>query len=128
MPQRPDLTDDVRAAIALLETFATERERLLDVPEEDRNRLLRAAGEVSRPDAIRRRQMVKATKRNKKTQRREHILNAEAQLNSTGIRELRRRPSSPRPTTCSPAAMTRARWTTRISARRSSRSTVMCAR
>ncbi|MBP6771768.1 MAG: SDR family oxidoreductase [Gemmatimonadaceae bacterium] len=90
MSQRPDLTDDVRAAIALLETFATERERLLDVPEEDRNRLLRAAGEVSRPDAIRRRQMVKATKRNKKTQRREHILNAEAQLNSTGIRELRR--------------------------------------
>ncbi len=90
MPHSPDLTEQVRAAIALLETLAAERERLLDVNEDDRNRLLRAAGEVSRPDAIRRRQMVKATKRQRKADRREHIVNAEAQLNSTGIRELRR--------------------------------------
>ena len=90
MPHSPDLTEQVRAATALLETLAAERERLLDVNEDDRNRLLRAAGEVSRPDAIRRRQMVKATKRQRKADRREHIVNAEAQLNSTGIRELRR--------------------------------------
>ncbi len=86
----PELTEQVRAAIAVLETLAVHREQLLDVPEEDRNRFLRAAGEVSRPDAIRRRQMVKATKRQKKADRREHIDTAEAQLNSTGIRELRR--------------------------------------
>jgi NAD(P)-dependent dehydrogenase (short-subunit alcohol dehydrogenase family) len=86
----PDLTEQVRAATALLETLAAERERLLDVNEDDRNRLLRAAGEVSRPDAIRRRQMVKATKRQRKADRREHIQHAEAQLNNTGIRELRR--------------------------------------
>jgi NAD(P)-dependent dehydrogenase (short-subunit alcohol dehydrogenase family) len=90
MPHSPDLTEQVRAATALLETLAAERERLLDVNEDDRNRLLRAAGEVSRPDAIRRRQMVKATKRQRKADRREHIQHAEAQLNNTGIRELRR--------------------------------------
>jgi len=90
MPHSPDLTDQVRAATALLETLAAERERLLDVNEDDRNRLLRAAGEVSRPDAIHRRQMVKATKRQRKAERRDHIQQAESQLNSTGIRELRR--------------------------------------
>ena len=86
----PDLTEQIRAAIAVLEDFAVNREKLLDVPEDDRHRFLRAAGEVSRPDAIRRRQMVKATKRQKKQTRRDHIDTAEAQLNSTGIRELRR--------------------------------------
>ncbi|MEI6739917.1 MAG: SDR family oxidoreductase [Gemmatimonadaceae bacterium] len=90
MAHSPELTEQIRAACALLETLAIDRDRLLDVPEEDRNRLLRVAGEVSRPDAIRRRQLVKATKRQKKQERREHILQAEVQLNSTGIRELRR--------------------------------------
>lgn len=92
MPHSPELTEQVRAASALLETLAVDRERLLDVPEEERNRLLRAAGEVSRPDAIRRRQMVKASKRQRKSDRREEVLEAEAQLNSTGIRSLRRQP------------------------------------
>ena len=82
--------DAIRAAAALLESLATDRARLLDVPEPERTRLLKAAGEVSRPDAILRRQMVKATKRQKKEVRREQIAQAEAQLNSTGIRALRR--------------------------------------
>jgi len=73
MPQSPDLNEQVRAATALLETLAAERERLLDVSEDDRNRLLSAAGEVSRPDAIRRRQMGKATERKRKAERRDHI-------------------------------------------------------
>ena len=80
----------VRDAIALLEAIASDRDQLLDVPETQRNRLLRAAGEVSRPDAITRRQLVKATKRLKKAQRRARLDEAEVQLTETGIRQLRR--------------------------------------
>ncbi|MEQ1691464.1 MAG: SDR family oxidoreductase, partial [Gemmatimonas sp.] len=90
MSHRPDLAEQIAAATALLESLAVDRARLLDVPEPTRTRFLKAAGEVSRPDAILRRQMVKATKRHKKAKRQEHIQNAESQLNSTGIRSLRR--------------------------------------
>ena len=94
MSQSPDpsldLAAQIRAATDLLESLATDRARLLDVPEPERTRLLKAAGEVSRPDAILRRQMVKATKRQKKSERQERIQQAEQQLNSTGIRSLRR--------------------------------------
>ncbi|MES2178310.1 MAG: SDR family oxidoreductase [Gemmatimonadota bacterium] len=86
----PDLDSRVRDAIALLEAFAADRDQLLDVAESERNRLLRAAGEVSRPDAITRRQLVKATKRLKKAQRRERVGEIEAQLATTGIRQLRK--------------------------------------
>ena len=90
MSHSPDLHEQIRLATALLESLATDRARLLEVPEPERTRLLKAAGEVSRPDAILRRQMVKATKRHKKAKRQEHLQNAESQLNSTGIRSLRR--------------------------------------
>ncbi len=90
MPHTPDLLDRIRAATALLESLAVDRTSLLEVPEAERTALLRAAGEVSRPDAILRRQLVKATKRQKKSERRERVLEAEAQLESTGIRSLRR--------------------------------------
>ena len=93
-PNEPRSSDGldarVRDAISLLETIAADRDWLLDVPETQRNRLLRAAGEVSRPDAITRRQLVKATKRLKKSQRRERVMESEAQLTDTGIRQLRR--------------------------------------
>jgi NAD(P)-dependent dehydrogenase (short-subunit alcohol dehydrogenase family) len=85
-----DLESRVRDAIALLESIAADRDQLLDVAESERNRLLRAAGEVSRPDAITRRQLVKATKRLKKKQRRERIVEIESQLTESGIRQLRR--------------------------------------
>lgn len=90
MSQRPDLTEQIRLATELLESLADDRATLLAVPEADRTRFLKAAGEVSRPDAIKRRQMVKATKRHKKAVRQELVQQAEAQLNSTGIRALRR--------------------------------------
>ncbi len=90
MPHSPELTEQVRAATALLESLAVDRAQLLELDEEDRNRLLRAAGEVSRPDARLRRQMVKASNRQRKQDRRDHVLDAEAQLNTTGIRALRR--------------------------------------
>ncbi|MDB4916784.1 MAG: hypothetical protein JWM95_4428, partial [Gemmatimonadetes bacterium] len=85
-----DLDARVTSAIALLEAIARDRDQLLDVDEAQRNRLLRAAGEVSRPDAITRRQLVKATKRVKKAERRERLMEAEVRLTETGIRQLRK--------------------------------------
>jgi NAD(P)-dependent dehydrogenase (short-subunit alcohol dehydrogenase family) len=82
--------DQVAAATALLERLAQDRANLLAIPEAERTRLLRAAGEVSRPDAILRRQMVKATKRQKKAERTVKLQEAENQLQETGIRRLRR--------------------------------------
>ncbi len=87
-----DLNRRVRDAIALLEGLASDRDRLLLVSETERNRLLRAAGEVSRPDAVMRRQLVKATKRLRKAQHKVRIEEIEAQLTETGIRQLRRQP------------------------------------
>ncbi len=80
----------VAVATELLEQLAGDRAGLLDIPQEARRRLLRAAGEVSRPDAIVRRQMVKATKRQRKARRTEQIRQAEDRLEQTGIRQLRR--------------------------------------
>jgi hypothetical protein len=91
MSDTPDLTpSEIAAATALLERLAADRANLLAIPEDQRTRLLKAAGEVSRPDAILRRQMVKATKRQKKAERTEKLKEAENQLQETGIRRLRR--------------------------------------
>ena len=104
MPHSPDLLEQVRAATALLESLAGDRAQLLGIDETERNRLLHAAGEVSRPDAILRRQLVKATKRLKKSERRERIAEAETQLNSTGIRSLRRQTVFTTPNYLSPGS------------------------
>jgi NAD(P)-dependent dehydrogenase (short-subunit alcohol dehydrogenase family) len=77
----------VADAIAVLEALAADRARLAALPEADRTRLLRAAGEVSRPDAIARRRLVKATRAQRKQERTQR---AEAVLQETGIRKLRR--------------------------------------
>ncbi len=82
--------EQIAAATALLEKLAADRANLLDIPDAERTRLLKAAGEVSRPDAILRRQMVKATKRQKKAERTVKLQEAENQLQETGIRKLRR--------------------------------------
>jgi len=81
------LAERLRDAVELLEAIALDRRVLLAVPEEDMHRLLRVAGEVSRPDAIKRRQLVKQTKRNRKA---EKVNREEALLADTGIRKLRR--------------------------------------
>ena len=81
------LAERLRDAVDLLESIASDRRVLLGVPEEDMHRLLRVAGEVSRPDAIKRRQLVKQTKRNRKA---EKVNREEALLADTGIRRLRR--------------------------------------
>ena len=81
------LPERFRAAAELLEKIVADRSLLADIPEADRNRLLNAAGRVSRPDALGRRQLLKVVKRRKraeKVQREENVLAA------TGIRTLRR--------------------------------------
>jgi NAD(P)-dependent dehydrogenase (short-subunit alcohol dehydrogenase family) len=88
-PIDPEFHARVRAAVAALEAIAADRTLLAGVPVEDRNRLLRSAGEVSRPDAIVRRQLVKETKRLKKSNK---IRREEEVLQATGIRQLRAQP------------------------------------
>ena len=79
----------MKAAAELLETIAHNRELLAGVPEAERMRLMKAAGQISRPDAVARRQLVKATLRQRKADKTKR---AEAKLHKTGIRELRRKP------------------------------------
>jgi NAD(P)-dependent dehydrogenase (short-subunit alcohol dehydrogenase family) len=78
-----------RAAADLLEKIVADRSLLADIPEGDRNRLLNAAGRVSRPDALSRRQLLKVVKRKKRV---EKVERAESVLAATGIRKLRRLP------------------------------------
>src|SRR5271169_6486749 len=83
----PTLTERMQTAAELLESIAGNRELLAGVSEAERTRLLQAAGRISRPDAVARRQLVKATKRQRKASKSQR---AEKALNQTGIRKLRR--------------------------------------
>jgi len=83
------LAERFRAAADLLETIVADRSLLAEIPEADRNRLLNAAGRVSRPDALGRRQLLKVVKRKKRADK---VQRAESVLASTGIRKLRRQP------------------------------------
>jgi NAD(P)-dependent dehydrogenase (short-subunit alcohol dehydrogenase family) len=74
-------------ASALLEAIATDRALLAQLDADARTRLLHAAGEVSRPDAVARRRLVKATRNQRKSERTQR---AESVLQETGIRKLRR--------------------------------------
>jgi NAD(P)-dependent dehydrogenase (short-subunit alcohol dehydrogenase family) len=78
-----------RAAIAFLEQAVADRSLLAALDASERTALLRAAGEVSRPDAVARRRLVKATRAQR---RQEKVQRAEAVLAETGIRRLRREP------------------------------------
>ena len=83
------LLERFRAAADLLEKIVADRSFLADIPESDRNRLLNAAGRVSRPDALGRRQLLKVVKRKKRA---EKVQREESVLAATGIRTLRRQP------------------------------------
>ncbi|MEA2705732.1 MAG: hypothetical protein QOH22_520, partial [Gemmatimonadaceae bacterium] len=83
------LADRLRAAADLLETIVADRSLLAGIPEADRNRFLNAAGRVSRPDALSRRQLLKVVKRKKRA---EKVQRSETVLAATGIRKLRREP------------------------------------
>jgi len=83
------LAERLRAAADLLEKIVADRSLLADIPEADRNRFLNAAGRVSRPDALGRRQLLKVIKRKKRA---EKVQREETVLAATGIRKLRREP------------------------------------
>ncbi len=96
------LLDRVRAATELLESIAADRALLGRVPTDERTRLLHAAGRVSRPDAVERRQLLKFTKRARKA---EKVQRAESVLAETGIRKLRRQPVFTSPNVFPPASL-----------------------
>ncbi|MBV9879421.1 MAG: SDR family oxidoreductase, partial [Gemmatirosa sp.] len=81
------LAERARAAAELLESIIEDRGLLAHLSEEERTRLLAAAGQASRPDAVKRRQLVKEAKRHRKA---EKVNRAEAVLTETGIRRARR--------------------------------------
>ena len=85
----PAFLADLRAAVALLERVVADRTLLAHIPADDRRRLLQAAGHVYSPDAVSRRQLVRATARRRKAER---VEREESARNGTGIRTLRRRP------------------------------------
>ena len=81
------MVERINHAARLLEEIADNRALLASVPEDDRNRFLLLAGQVSRPDAILRRQLLKETKRRLKATKVQRI---EAAFSKTGIRKLRK--------------------------------------
>ncbi|MDD5209865.1 MAG: SDR family oxidoreductase [Elusimicrobiales bacterium] len=84
---QPDLSERIRAAVELLEAVSGNRELLAEVSVEEQHRLLKAAGQISRPDSRARRQLVKEYGRQRKAAKTKL---AEGQLNQSGIRKLRR--------------------------------------
>ena len=83
------MAERIRAAADLLEAVAADRALLAEASAEDRLRLLKAAGQVSRPDALERRRLNLATRRERKAAR---VQRAEGVLTETGIRKLREQP------------------------------------
>ncbi|MEP6550858.1 MAG: oxidoreductase, partial [Gemmatimonadales bacterium] len=81
------LATRLQTAVELLEEIVADRTVLADITEPERNRLLNAAGRVSRPDALDRRQLLKVVKRKKRA---EKVQREEVLLAATGIRKLRR--------------------------------------
>ena len=79
----------LKAATELLEAVAADRTLILGLSEEERTRLLKAAGEVFHPDAIERRRVTKIRNRQRKA---EKVQRDERVLADTGIRTLRSNP------------------------------------
>jgi NAD(P)-dependent dehydrogenase (short-subunit alcohol dehydrogenase family) len=79
----------IAEATEVLEQIVADRALLADIPVEERNRFLAAAGQVSRPDVIDRRRLLKVSKRKRKAER---VRREESVLAETGIRRLRRAP------------------------------------
>ncbi|MFD0739255.1 SDR family NAD(P)-dependent oxidoreductase [Lysobacter koreensis] len=85
----PTLPERLRAALELLESIAADRTLLDAVPADDRKRLHQAVARVYHPDPGARRQKLKALERERNAQ---NIRRADALLEQTGIRALRRKP------------------------------------
>jgi NAD(P)-dependent dehydrogenase (short-subunit alcohol dehydrogenase family) len=87
--QRGDLAAQLRAAAELLERAASDRAVLAELSQEERTRLLKAAGDIYCPDVRARRRLVKETSKQRKKQK---VQRDQTVLNETGIRTLRRKP------------------------------------
>jgi NAD(P)-dependent dehydrogenase (short-subunit alcohol dehydrogenase family) len=85
--REPTFIERVRAAAELLESIVSDRGLLAQLPSQDQQRLLQAAGHVYAPDAVARRQLVRASSRRRKA---EKIAQEDRMLERTGIRTLRR--------------------------------------
>ncbi len=91
-PRDEALRARLLAATEALELAARNRRTLAHLSADERQRLIRAAGEVYHPDPAARRNLVKETL---KLRRQGRIARDERMLESTGIRELRRAPVFP---------------------------------
>src|SRR5882672_3274689 len=91
MPAHPKsdskFSGQLKAAAEILEQAVGNRALLAELSEEERTRLLTAAGAIYCPDVNERRRLVKAKVRRRKA---EKIQRDESKLNETGIRKLRR--------------------------------------
>jgi NAD(P)-dependent dehydrogenase (short-subunit alcohol dehydrogenase family) len=81
------LTEQLQAAAEILEKAAANRALLAELSVEERTRLLTAAGKIYCPDVAQRRRLVKASSKQRKS---EKIARDQTKLNETGIRKLRR--------------------------------------
>lgn len=86
-PLGPRFRDQLREATQFLESIATNRSLLAEIPSEERARLVQAAGQVYCPSPVERRRLVKASKRQRQA---EKAAQDEQVLQETGIRRLRR--------------------------------------
>jgi NAD(P)-dependent dehydrogenase (short-subunit alcohol dehydrogenase family) len=84
-----DLAAQLRAAAEVLERAAANRAVLAELTQEERTRLLKAAGDVYCPDVRARRRLVKETSKQRKKQK---VQRDQSVLNETGIRTLRAKP------------------------------------
>ena len=85
----PISLEDVRVAIALLETIVEDRALLADVPAEERQALILAAGRASRPARHEATRLVKEFRRRKKQREQAHDRDTRA---TAGIRAARQSP------------------------------------
>ena len=77
----------LKAAAAILEQASADRALLGALSQEERTRLLKAAGDIYCPDLTQRRKLVKATVKQRKAEKKQKD---DTKLNETGIRKLRR--------------------------------------
>ena len=91
--------DRLRSATELLESIASNRELLRDVPADERERLHRAIAEAYLPDPVARRRRVQAAARERTAARAERV---DSVLGETGIRTLRRKPEFTTPNVFAP--------------------------
>src|SRR3954470_8373429 len=89
-PKDPQSLERLREATVILDAMSKDASLIVQVPLEDRKRLLAAVSLLFNPSPSQRRNMVKASKRKWKAER---VKGDESKLHETGIRELRRRPT-----------------------------------